>query len=102
MLRLINPVSGRRVLRSGRIGRRLIRAKQVVTDEKRYRKVVELWNWWSRRSPYERQRVAQKWWDTRLNDMEYGKYPFYLMDYERVLKRAKRTFLGVFKRTARQ
>ena len=89
MGKLINPTTGRWVSRSGRIGKQLIRMNCVITNKKKYLKVVSLWDWWATRDDAHRQQVANIWWDTKLNDMEVGKYPFYIMDYEQVLTKAK-------------
>ena len=88
MNRIINPTTGRWVNRNGSIGQLLVRSKNIVTNKKRYLEVVKLWDWWSQRSPQERQYVSEIWWDTRLNDPIYKEYPFYLMDYEKSLKKA--------------
>ena len=86
--KIINPTTGRWVSKNGIIGKRLIRMKCVVRDQSRYQHVVFLWNWWSTRDALQRQKIADIWWDTRLNDPIENEYPFYIMDYESVLKKA--------------
>jgi len=46
MNKIINPISGW-VSKNGKIGTKLIKSKEVHTDIKKYKKVVELWDWWS-------------------------------------------------------
>ena len=86
--KIINPETGRWVKRDGKIGRRLVRSGNVITNRKRYLKLTNLWNWWAQQNDKRRQKVARIWWDTRLNDPIFKKYPFYILDYEAALKKA--------------
>ena len=88
MNKIINPITGRWVSKTGRIGNKLIKSREVHTDMKKYKKVVELWDWWSDCGTNERHKIVNMGiWDTMLNDMEKGKYPFYIMSYEKILKK---------------
>tara|TARA_B110000914_G_scaffold210149_1_gene209067 strand:- start:434 stop:1198 length:765 start_codon:yes stop_codon:yes gene_type:complete len=90
---IINPETGRLVNRTGTIGRRLTRMKEVHTDQSRYKWVINQWDWWSTQTNKVRQEVVRSgWWDTSLNDISgnKGKYPLYVMRYEKVLKKAKK------------
>lgn len=89
--KIINPVTGRLVKRDGQIGKNLVKTKSVITSRKRYNHLIKLWNWWGQRSETERLFVADKWWDSKLNDIVPLQYPFYLVDYEDVLRKAYKT-----------
>ena len=89
--KIINPITGRWVSRNGIIGKSLVQSKWTITNEKRYRRVVQLWDWWSQCTDAQRTKVYYVLggeWDPRLNDQEYKKYPFYIMSYESVLEKA--------------
>ena len=88
---IINPVSGRWVLRRGAIGKKLLQQEPVFTSRAQYNRVTKLWNWWSQCSSSERQKVARsKSWNTMLNDQtgNTNVYPFYLKSYQTVLENA--------------
>ena len=90
--KIINPETGRLVNRTGTIGRRLTRMKEVHTDQSRYKWVINQWDWWSTQTNKVRQEVVRSgWWDTSLNDISgnKGKYPFYVMR-----RRAPRFLIG--------
>ena len=102
---IINPATGRWVLRQGTIGRNLIRMSRF-TDEPlplvrsmgRYKKITRLWDWWARVGDKERDRIGEALvrkgkWDPSLNDqapwLEQEKgYPVYIMSYGPVLRTA--------------
>jgi hypothetical protein len=87
--KIINPSTGRWVKRNGRIGKRLVRMKEVHTNIHKYKQVIQLWDWWAKCDDHTRERVVDSgWWDTRLNDQVNGRYPFYIMSYASVLKKA--------------
>ena len=91
---IINPVTGRCVKKTGTIGKRLVLNGEVHTDLKRYRNVRDLWNWWSVNGDDDvrQQMVKLGFWDPRLNDPEKGNYPFYIMSYEKILKKTYKIY----------
>ena len=88
---IINPSTGRWVKRSGRVGQKLVRMREVHTNMRQYEKVRDLWDWWARIPDSVREKDVG-WWDTRLNDQIYREYPAYIMSYRDVLEKAKRFF----------
>ena len=90
---IINPETGRCVKKTGLIGKRLILNGEIHTDLKRYTNVKNLWDWWSECDNAIRQQIVKSgFWDTRLNDQEKGKYPFYIMSYETLLKKTYKIY----------
>mgnify|MGYP001177019192 CR=1 FL=1 len=89
--KIINPVTGKWVSRNGIIGKHILQSKWTITNEKRYRRVVQLWDWWSQCTDTQRRKVSRalgEEWDASLNDQVYKKYPIYIMSYEPVLEKA--------------
>lgn len=92
--KIINPVSGRWVSRSGVIGKKLLQQGPVFTKRAQYKMTTRLWNWWSQCSDSDRQKVARskKYWNPMLNDVTgfTNVYPLYLKSYQKVLENAHR------------
>lgn len=89
--KIINPVSGRWVLRSGAIGKKILQQGSAFTSKTQYKRVVQLWDWWSQCTDSEIEKVAQsKYWDSMLKDQlgSTNVYPIYLKSYQQVLKNA--------------
>lgn len=109
--RIINPATGRWVVRHGKIGRNLIRMSRFTPDfrvplvrsRKRYSEVTRLWDWWARLPEEDYHRVAEIFFDPQLIDPRFkaGNYPFYVMSYEAVLRKAWKAWKKLEKREKR-
>ena len=86
--KIINPVTGRLVLKSGLIGCRIVKVKGVFPNIKSYKQATSMWDQWARVSVGDRQKVSKIYWDTRLNDQDVGVYPIYLKSYVSILRKA--------------
>ena len=98
--KIINPVTGRCVKKTGTIGKRLLLNGEIHTDLKRYRNVRKLWDWWSLHgnNVVRQEMVKLKCWDPRLNDPQKGNYLFYIMSYEKLLKKTYQIYLKKLKK----
>ena len=85
---ILNPVTGRWVMKTGRIGQRIIKAKGVFPSLTSYNHATNMWDRWATASNGDRQKVSKQYWDTRLNDPELHVYPIYLKSYVPVLRKA--------------
>jgi hypothetical protein len=87
-IKIINPVTGRLVLKNGSIGRKIVKVKGVFPSVKSYKAATNMWDRWAAASDRDRQNVSKKYWDPRLNDQKVGVYPIYLKTYVPVLRKA--------------
>lgn len=87
-LKIINPVTGRWVLKHGQIGKQIIKVKGVFPNIVSYKKATSMWDRWAGVSDIDCRKVSATYWDTRLNDPEVRVYPIYLKSYVPVLRKA--------------
>ena len=87
-IKIINPSTGRLVLKNGLIGRRIVKVKGVFPSVKSYKAATSMWDQWAKVSNKDRQKVSKTYWNTKLNDQNVGVYPIYLKTYVPVLRKA--------------
>ncbi len=87
---IVNPSTGRMVLRTGTRGQKVVQAKGVFSSHKAYMRATQLWDKWARATASDRNKVSQMFWNTRLNDPIVSQYPIYLKTYVPVLTKACR------------
>ena len=85
---IINPVTGRWVLKHGKIGQKL-NTEDIFASQKQYKTATALWDKWALADDDAKQNIPLKAWDPMLKDVEKPNvYPFYLKSYLLALRKA--------------